>query len=152
MLEKFKWLFKKDEENNSEDNYLLVPENKINEELKSEIIGLERLGAECSRAFQEEYTNLFERKGKSNLRTFIWRDVDGDEIEDDTSERCLEKEYCSQIIFEYDGVDEDISFGSAILLWYYFGGYFKSSGTIFNGTRSDLETDIKLALKSLLYE
>lgn len=152
MLEKFKWLFKKNEQNNSEDYYLLVPENKINEELKSEITDLERFGEECSRALQEEYTNLFEIKGKSNLRIFIWRDIDGDEIEDDTPERCLEKEYRSQIMFEYDGVDEDISFGNAILLWYYFGGYFKGSGTIFNGTRSDLETTIEQALKSLLDE
>jgi hypothetical protein len=35
-------------------------------------------------------------------------------------------------------------------LWYYFGGHFKGSGTLYKLSKNDLETDIEDALKTLL--
>ncbi|OAH59211.1 MULTISPECIES: hypothetical protein [Bacillaceae] len=45
----------------------------------------------------------------------------GDEIEGLTSEKCLEKEYRSQIAIDYDGpkFDEDF-YAATIELWHYF--------------------------------
>jgi hypothetical protein len=45
--------------------------------------------------------------------------------------------------------DEDF-YAVTIELWYYFGGYFKGSGTLYNLSKNDLATDIEESLKELL--
>lgn len=151
MLDKFRSLFKKDEQNEIVDKYVLVPESELNEEIKRKIDDLERLGEDWCKVFQRKYAYVFESQGKQNLRIWICRDIDGDEIEDLTSEKCLEKEYRSQIAIDYDGPKFDDDFyADTIELWYYFGGYFKGSGTLYDLYKNDLEKDIEETLKSLL--
>lgn len=124
---------------------------EINEELKRNIVELERLGEEWGKVLQRKFADVFESQGKQNLRIWICRDIDGDEIEDLTSEKCLEKEYRSQIAIDYDGPKFDDDFyADTIELWYYFGGYFKGSGTLYDLSKNDLETDIEKTLKTLL--
>jgi len=65
MFDKLKRLFKKDKENDLEDErYILISESELNEELKRKIVELERLGSEYSKVLQKKYINEFERKGK----------------------------------------------------------------------------------------
>ncbi|WP_256869794.1 hypothetical protein [Bacillus sp. CDB3] len=105
MFDKLKRLFKKDKENDLEDErYILISESELNEELKRKIVELERLGSEYSKVLQKKYINEFERKGKRNLKIWVNRDIDGDEIEDLNSEKCLEKEYRSEIIIDFNDV------------------------------------------------
>ncbi|CAM4026899.1 hypothetical protein [Mesobacillus zeae] len=151
MLERLRRLFKNEEQNEFDDGYLFVPESEINEELKSNIVKLETLGEECSIVLQRIYANRFESQGKQNLRIWVCRDIDGDEIEGLASENCLEKEYHSQIAIDYDGPKFDDDFYAyAIDLWYYFGGYFKGSGTLYDLSKNNLKDDIEAVLKTLL--
>lgn len=54
MFDKLKRLFKKDKENDLEDErYILISESEINEELKRKIVELERLGLEYSKVLQK---------------------------------------------------------------------------------------------------
>ncbi|CRK84879.1 hypothetical protein [Neobacillus massiliamazoniensis] len=151
MLDKFRKFFKKDMQKEIDKKYVFIPESEINEELKRNIVELERLGDEWSKVLQRKYQNVFESKGKQNLRIWVCRDIDGDQEEDLTSERCLEKEYRSQIAIDYDGqkIDDDF-YADTIELWYYFGGYFKGSGTLYDLSNNEIETDIEEALKMLL--
>jgi hypothetical protein len=147
LLDKFRKFFKKDKKEEIDEKYVFVPENEINEELKRNIVELERLGEEWSKVLQRKYANIFESQGKQNLRIWVCRDIDGDEEEELTSEGCLEKEYRSQIEIDFDSPKFDDDFyADTIELWYYFGGYFKGSGTLYDLSRKDLETDIEEAL------
>ncbi|WP_298466907.1 hypothetical protein [uncultured Psychrobacillus sp.] len=61
------------------------------------------------------------------------------------------KEYRSQIAIDYDSPKlEDDFYADTIQLWYYFGGYSEGSGTLYDLTKNDLETDIEEALKNVL--
>jgi hypothetical protein len=147
----FRKFFKKDKQDDIDKMYICVPENEINEELKRKIIQLESLGEQLGKVLQRKYESVFESQGKLNLRIWVCRDIDGDEEYDLTSERCLEKEYRSQIARDYDGQKFDDDFyANTIELWYYFGGYFKGSGTLFDLSSNDLETEIEESLKMLL--
>lgn len=81
----------------------------------------------------KKYIKEFELQGKQNLRIWVCGDIDGDEIEGLTSEKCLETECRSQIAIDYEDpkMDEDF-YADTIDLWYYFGGYLNSSGTLYN--------------------
>ncbi|USK33428.1 hypothetical protein LIT25_23430 [Bacillus sp. F19] len=150
MLDKLRRLFKNQRQNEIDEKYISVSENEINEELQRKIGELERIAEDLSKVLQRKYSSIFESQGKQNLRIWICRDVDGDEIDDLTSEKCLEKEYRSQIAINYDGPKFDDDFYAAIELWYYFGGYFKGSGTLYDLSKNDLEKDIEETLKTLL--
>ncbi|ALC85165.1 hypothetical protein AM499_04545 [Bacillus sp. FJAT-22090] len=151
MLDKFKKFFKKEKQEEIDDKYVFVPESEINEKLKRNIVELERLGEEWSKVLQRKFGNTFESQGKQNLRIWVCRDIDGDEKEDLTSERCLEKEYRSQIAIDYDGPKYDDDFYAVTIeLWYYFGGYSEGSGTLYDLSKNDLERDIVEALKHCL--
>lgn len=70
-------------------------------------------------------SDVFGSQGKRNLSIKICRDIDGDVLSDLTAERCLEKEYRSQITINYGTVaayDEDLD-AFTIDLWYYYGGF-----------------------------
>ncbi|WP_286166347.1 hypothetical protein [Peribacillus frigoritolerans] len=41
-------------------------------------------------------------------------------------------------------------YAEMIELWYYFGGYLRSSGTIYDLSKNDLEKDLEDTLKTLL--
>ena len=152
LFDKLKGLFKKGERNEGDEKYVFVPDNEINEGLKTKIVELERLGEECSKVLQRKYANKLESKGKQNLRIWICRDIDGDEITDITSEKCLELEYRSQIVIDYDGpkYDEDF-YADTIELWH-FSDVIKGKayGTIYNLTKCNLETEIEDTLIKLL--
>ncbi|WHY98553.1 hypothetical protein [Peribacillus simplex] len=151
MLEKFRRLFKKVEQNETDDRYVFVSEDVINEELKRRIVELERLGEEWSIFLQKKYANKFENQSKQHLRIWVCRDIDGEVKEGLNSEKCLEKEYRSQIVMDYDGpkVDDDF-YAYYIPLWYYFGGSFKGSGTLYDLSKNNLESEIEDVLKILL--
>lgn len=133
MLDKLRRFFKKDEQSKLVDKYNLVPKNGMNEGLKRNIIELEQLGEECSKVLQKKYESVFEIQEKPNLRIWICRDIDGDEVKCLTSGKCLEKEYRSQIAIDYDRPKfEDEFYADTIELWYYFGGYSEGSGTLYD--------------------
>ncbi|MGF9966913.1 hypothetical protein [Bacillus rhizoplanae] len=129
--------------------YLSFPESEMNEELKRKIVELESLGKQLGKVLQRKYASVFESQGKQNLRIWVCRDIDGDENENLTTEQCFEKEYRSQLVIDYDGHNHDF-YAYYIELWYYFGGYFRGSGTLYDFSNNDLETEIEEALKMLL--
>ncbi|MBK5463007.1 hypothetical protein [Peribacillus sp. TH27] len=149
MFDKFKRYYKKDKKEEIDDKYLFIPKDEINEGLKRNIIKLERLGNELSKVLQVEYSNEFERQGKSNLKIWVCRDIDGDEINELTSDSCLELEYRSQIAIDYEGPKNDEDFyADALPLWSY--GCCKASGTLYDISKDDLETYIEEILIELL--
>lgn len=151
MFEKFRWFFKKDEPNEIEDDrYVYVPKSDINEELKRNIVELERLADELGKVLQSKYAIKFQTLGKHNLRIWVVRDIDGDVNEGLTSDNCLEKEYRSQIAIDFDGsIHDDYD---EIELWYYFGGTLRGEGcgTLYNFSKYNLETEFEDSLKKLI--
>lgn len=73
-----------------DEGYLQIPEKDINLELKQKIFELESLGEVVSKKLQNKYIDVFEAQGKPNLTIKICRDIDGDELNDLTAERCLD--------------------------------------------------------------
>ncbi len=133
------------------DKYISVPESEINENLKRDIVKLERLGEVYSESLQYKYKSKFERDGKRNLKIWVCRDIDGDQISNLSSEQCLEKEYRSQVAINFEGfTDEEDAYIYYIQLWYYFGGYFKGSGALYDLSKNHLETDIKEKVEEIL--
>lgn len=140
-----------------DEGYLQIPEKDINLELKQIIFELESLGEAVSENLQNKYIDVFEAQGKPNLSIKVCRDIDGDVINDLTAERCLEKEYRSQITINfyqpakaYDVDYEDLDC-ITVDLWYYYGGFIGSGcGTLFDLNNNDLEKEIEEVLIFLL--
>jgi len=137
-----------------DEGYIQTPEKDFNLELKQMIFELESLGEEVSEKLQNKYKDVFESQGKPNLSIKVCRDIDGDVINDLTAERCLEKEYRSQITINYyqpaKAYDEDLDC-ITMDLWYYYGGFIGSScGTLFDLNNNDLEKEIEEVLIFLL--
>ncbi|WP_286166348.1 hypothetical protein [Peribacillus frigoritolerans] len=107
MFKKIKRLVEERKQNEIAGKYLSVSENEINEELQRKIGELERIAEDSSKVLQRKYSSSFAKHGKQNLRIWICRDIDGDEIDDLTSEKCLEKEYRSQIAVDYDDPESE---------------------------------------------
>jgi hypothetical protein len=148
LLDKIRQFFKKDKQEMEDKRYVIVSESGVNEELKRNIIELERLAEQWGKVLQREYENAFENQGKQNLRIWMCRDIDGDELKELSSENCLEKEYRSQIVMDFDDdTVEDDEYADSIYLWYYYGG---GTGTIYDITKNNLVKDIEVALKTLL--
>lgn len=143
-------LFKR--KNNKDDNkYISIPESHINDELKSEIINLEKLAEKHALTLQEEYKEAFFLNNKQNLKIWVCRDIDGDELQDLSFNNSLEKEYRSRVVIDYEGTKFDDEFYAYdIYLWYYYTGYFKGSGTLYNHEEYDLYKEVESALKELL--
>ncbi|GAB1776479.1 hypothetical protein PMEGAS67_19560 [Priestia megaterium] len=79
------------------------------------------------------------------------RDIDGDQLPNLSSKQCLEKEYRSQVAINFDGfTDEEDAYVHYIQLWYYFSGYFKGTGTLYDLSKNRLEADIEEKLEELL--
>ncbi|MFJ7755889.1 hypothetical protein ACQKGI_21865 [Peribacillus muralis] len=148
MLDKIRQFFKNSKQKLGDERCLIVPKSEVNEELKSNIIELERLAEQWGKVLQRKYAIAFENKGKLNLRIWVCRDIDGDELEELSSENCLEKEYRSQILIDFDDdTVEDDEYADIIQLWYYYGG---GTGTIYDITKNNLVKDIELGLETLL--
>lgn len=148
MFEIIRRFFKNDKQELEDKRYLLIPKSGITEELKRTIIELERLAEEWGEVLQRNYAPAFENQDKLNLRIWVCRDIDGDELKELSSGNCLEKEYRSQIVIDYDDETvEDDEYADIIQLWYYNGG---GTGTIYDTTNNNLVKDIELALKTLL--
>lgn len=140
---------KQDQE--ADDKYILVPESEINETLKRDIVKLEEVGEAYCKSLQHKYRSKFERDGKQNLKIWVCRDIDGDQLPNLSSKQCLEKEYRSQIAINFGGfTDEEDAYVYYIQLWYYFGGYFKGTGTLYDLSKNHLEADIEEKLEELL--
>jgi len=140
---------KQDQETN--DKYILVPENEINENLKRDIVKLEEVGEAYCKSLQHKYRSKFERDGKQNLKIWVCRDIDGDQLPNLSCEQCLEKEYRSQVGINFDGfTDEEDAYVYHIQLWYYFSGYFKGTGTLYDLSKNHLEADIEGKLEEIL--
>jgi len=153
LFNKFKKLFGSKQQDEETDRYIEVPTNEINEDLKRHIIELEELGEGYSKALQDEYKNKFECDGKKNLKIWVCRDIDGDQILGLSSEQCLEVEYRSQVAINFDGFsDEEDAYAYYIQLWYYFRGGRKGIGTLYDSSKHDLEADIKDGLEIVLKE
>lgn len=138
----------------SDEDYIQISEKDINQELKQMIVELESLGEVVSKKLQNKYIDVFEVQGKPNLSIKICRDIDGDVLNDFTAERCLEKEYRSQIAINYYQsaivYDEELDCFT-MDLWYYYGGYKGTGyGTLFDLNNNDLEKEIEEALIFLL--
>ncbi|ADY22272.1 hypothetical protein P4U05_05110 [Bacillus paranthracis] len=149
----FKWFQKENNKGNEGEDgqYLEIKNEQINEQLKQKIMELENLSEDICSKYQKIYEERFVQKGKLNLKLSIIRDIDGDELEELTSNNCLEYEYRSEINFECDALKtEEVC---TILLWYYYKGYRKSSniGTLYSGTINELEEEVKTILEELLH-
>jgi hypothetical protein len=148
LLDKIRQFFKINKQEAEDGRYVNVPEVRVNEELKRSVIELERLAEQWGKALQRKYANSFENQGKQNLRIWVCRDIDGDELKELSSEKCLEKEYRSQIVIDFDDdTVEDDEYADSIQLWYYYGG---GAGTIYDITKNNLVKDIEVVLKTLL--
>ena len=151
MFDKLKKLFMDKQDQEADDKYILVPESEINETLKRDIVKLEEVGEAYSENLQHKYRNKFERDGKQNLKVWVCRDIDGDQLPNLSSKQCLEKEYRSQVAINFDGfTDEEDAYVHYIQLWYYFSGYFKGTGTLYDLSKNHLEADIEEKLEELL--
>ncbi|MGF7535477.1 hypothetical protein AAGG74_17635 [Bacillus mexicanus] len=145
-----KHFFKK-KELNSNKKYIEIPNNNINLDLKKKIEELERFGEQLGISLQNQYANKFKQQGKHNLKIWVCRDIDGDEINDLTSDRCLEKEYRSQIAINFDPQVDDDFYAATIELWYYYGGFKNSGiGTLYNLDQNDLRKEIEEEIIYLL--
>lgn len=150
MFNVLKKLFTRSESDSYNDSYISVPENEMNSQLRTQIIELENLGTAYSEELQKEYTKRFEENGMANLRVWLHRDIDGDEIEILTSERFFEKEYRSMVAINFVSNDNDNDFVTYTQLWYYYGGFKKGEGTLYNLSKCDLKIDIEKVLKAIL--
>ncbi|KOP73883.1 hypothetical protein CN367_14700 [Priestia megaterium] len=151
MFDKLKKLFMDKQDQEADDKYILVPESEINETLKRDIVKLEEVGEAYCKSLQHKYRSKFERDGKQNLKIWVCRDIDGDQLPNLSSEQCLEKEYRSQIAINFDGfTDEEDAYVYYIQLWYYFGGYFKGSGTLYDLSKNYLDADIEEKIEEIL--
>ncbi|MFP7486238.1 hypothetical protein SFC65_18930 [Priestia filamentosa] len=150
MFKPFRHLFIHKKQHNKNDKYIEIPESEMNEELKRHILELELLGEEYTEVLQNKYTNKFERYGKKNLKIWVCRDIDGEEIEDLSSEECLEREYRSQVAINFDGFTaKEDAYAYYIQLWYYFGGHSNGTGTLYNLSVNNLENDIEETLEKI---
>ncbi|MEH6985793.1 hypothetical protein, partial [Priestia megaterium] len=153
MFDKLKKLFMDKQDQEADDKYILVPESEINETLKRDIVKLEEIGEAYCKSLQHKYRSKFERDGKQNLKIWVCRDIDGDQLPNLSSKQCLEKEYRSQVAINFDGfTDEEDAYVYYIQLWYYFSGGRKGVGSLYDSLKYDLETDIKDRLDELLKE
>ncbi|MBQ4866836.1 hypothetical protein IHQ11_10045 [Priestia megaterium] len=151
MFDKLKKLFMDKQDQEADDKYILVPESEINETLKRDIVKLEEVGETYCKSLQHKYRSKFERDGKQNLKVWVCRDIDGDQLSNLSSKQCLEKEYRSQVAINFDGfTDEEDAYVHYIQLWYYFSGYFKGTGTLYDLSKNRLEADIEEKLEELL--
>jgi hypothetical protein len=151
LFDELKKLFMDKQDQEADDKYILVPESEINETLKRDIVKLEEVGETYCKSLQHKYRSKFERDGKQNLKVWVCRDIDGDQLPNLSSKQCLEKEYRSQVAINFDGfTDEEDAYVHYIQLWYYFSGYFKGTGTLYDLSKNRLEADIEEKLEELL--
>jgi hypothetical protein len=140
-----------EKESNIDNSYVEVPQNDINDGFKKYIIELEQLAIKLCTDLQRDYVKCFEKRGKKNLKLWVARDIDGDELEKLTYESCFEKEYRSQIVIDYDGPKFNEEFyAETIELWYYFGDYKNCTGTLYDLKNNDLKSSLEKTLQELL--
>ena len=104
--------------------YVGIPDTDFDEKLKKEIRALENYAEEVAETLQKKYTEEFKKKNRINLKVYLDRNIDGDEVEDISSDNAFEKEYRSILAVEYNDFEGDEQYEDIdISLWYYFGGY-----------------------------
>lgn len=135
----------------SDTAYVGITDTAFDEALKSEIREVEAYAAELAKSLQKQFEKEFEKKNRKNLRVGLERTIDGDEVEGISSDHVFEKEYCSFMAVEYDNFDDDDRYEDIdIPLWYYFGGYWHGTGTLYQAAYDNLEKEMEEALKKLL--
>jgi hypothetical protein len=130
--------------------YIAVQEDEMDSELRNRIFKLENLAKGLTQELQRKYAPQFKDSGKPNLKVWVHRDIDGDEIELLTLERFFTKEYRAVVAINFDREDSDGDFVTYIQLWYYFGGYRKGEGTLYNSATRNLKADIEEVLNEIL--
>jgi len=150
LFNKFKKIFLRKQQNEETDRYIIVQNDEINEDLKQHINALEKLGERYSKDLENEYKSKFESDGKKNLKIWVCRDIDGDQIQGLTSDQCLEGEYRSQIAINYDGfTDEEDAYVYYIKLWGFSRGR-KSIGGLYDLSKYNLKKEIEDTLSEVL--
>ncbi|MGF9891168.1 hypothetical protein ABEX78_21145 [Priestia megaterium] len=130
--------------------YITVEETEMDSELKNRIYKLENNAKILAQELQRKYVIQFKEQGKPNLKIWVHRDIDGDEIKDITFNRFFEKEYRSLVAINFDYEDNDDIFVTYIQLWYYHGGYKKGQGNLYNSSIHNLKEEIEEVLNDLL--
>ncbi|QJX80341.1 hypothetical protein [Priestia megaterium] len=149
MFNRFRrFLTKQDKKEN--DAYITVEENEMDSELKNRIYKLENYAKSLTQELQRKYAIQFKEQGKSNLKIWVYRDIDGDEIKDITFNRFFEKEYRSLVAINFDYEDNDDIFITYIELWYYHRGHKKGQGTLYDSSIYNLKREIEDLLNELL--
>lgn len=131
--------------------YVGIPDTTFDEKLKREIQALERYAEEVAKSLQKKYAEEFEKKNRKNLKVYLDRNIDGDEVEGISSDNAFKKEYRSILAVEYDDFKDDEQYEDIdISVWYYFGGYRHGTGTLYKLAQDNLEMEMEEALKELL--
>lgn len=152
LFNKLKKIFLSKQQNEEKNRYIIVQNDEINEDLKQHINALEKLGERYSKDLENEYKSKFESDGKKNLKIWVCRDIDGDQMPGLTSDQCLEGEYRSQIAINYDGfTDEEDAYVYYIKLWGCSRGR-KSIGGFYDLSKYDLKKEIEDTLSEVLKE
>ncbi|NGY88693.1 hypothetical protein F6Y05_37550 [Bacillus megaterium] len=149
MFNRFRRFLTKQDKKES-NAYITVEENEMDSELRNRIYKLENLAKGLTQELQRKYSLQFKKQGKPNLKIWVHRDIDGDEIKDLTLNRFSEKEYRSLVAINFDYEDNDDIFVTYIQLWYYHGGYNKGQGTLYNSFTYNLKGVIEKLLNDLL--
>ena len=140
----------KDKQN---EKYQLVLEREFNQNLKDKIYSIEKSAEEIGLELQREYQPIF-NNNKENLSIFVRRDIDGDVDSHLTSKQAFCKEYRSELVISFKdpniGTDEEDLYIPPILLWYYYGGYKKGNGTLYNSSVTELKNEVILTLENRL--
>lgn len=131
--------------------YVGIPDTAFDEKLKREIQEVEAYAEEVAKSLQKIYSKEFEKKNRKNLKIYLERNIDGDEVEGISSDNAFEKEYRSFLAVEYDDFDDDEQYEDIdVPLWYYFGGYRHGTGTLYKLTQDNLKREMEETLKELL--
>lgn len=147
-----RWFYGVDKSDHSQ-KYITIALDQINEALKNKIIELESQAETMAKKFQYRYAAQFEAQKKRNFTVWVSRDIDGDEISTLTADCCLEKEYRSQLAINYNDPAEDNDFYEAtITLWHYQRGFFRSSASLYDAAKNDLEKELEDTLERLLHQ
>lgn len=146
----FKSLFKSRSQS-LDTKYVEIPDTDFDINLKREIQNLESYAEDLASSLQKKYSKEFEKKNRKNLKVYLERNIDGDEVEGISSDNAFEKEYRSVFAVEYDDFEDDEQYEDIdILLWYYYGGYRHGSGGLYKLAQDNLEIEMEVALKELL--
>lgn len=147
------WLLRQQDDQSVDNRYVSIFEREMKEAVKEKIEELEKLAEEYGAELQEKYKALFEKQGKSTLRIWVCRDIDGFEENGLAGSQCLEKEHRSQLAIDFEGLKHDEDFyAGTMYLWHRNGAGRDAGGAVFNSAEYDLKEEIEKKLNELLIQ